>query len=114
VYHVKKGARHYVGYSDDIDARINDHQNGHGAAWLKGGSGDVKEVDRWPGALKKEEKMYVWKTIRECGAKSVRGSGFSQCNVSIGIVQKRDEFARSDACFFCEGDGHFAPACPKR
>jgi hypothetical protein len=46
------GARHYVGYSDDIDRRIETHRKGHGsplvAAVLAVGI-DFRVVRTWPG-----------------------------------------------------------------
>jgi len=53
------GAQHYVGYSDDIDRRIETHRKGHGSPLLAAALAvgiDFRVVRTWPGTDRNFER----------------------------------------------------------
>lgn len=55
-----KHARHYIGFTDDLDARLEDHRNGHGArlmAVIRAAGVTWRCVRTWPGDRKLERKL---------------------------------------------------------
>jgi len=72
-----KGDRYYVGYSADIDRRIEQHFSGNGAAWTK----KYKPVEvkaRMKGLTEHDERIITKALMATYGADKVRGGTFTQ------------------------------------
>lgn len=60
--------RHYLGWTDDLANRLNDHQQGHGSALMRAVSqaGISWRLARtWAGDRKLERQLKAWKKARQ-------------------------------------------------
>lgn len=60
-------AKHYIGWTENIDNRLDNHKNGNGACILKALNKkniDYKIVKIWKGTRYHERKMKLWKNSK--------------------------------------------------
>lgn len=75
--------KYYVGASGDLDSRLQDHRDGHGAKWTQKYSmvelsATSTEIAQW----KALEKLVTLKLMRKYGWRNVRGGPWTQRNMS--------------------------------
>jgi predicted GIY-YIG superfamily endonuclease len=107
---------YYVGKSNDIEARIEDHRRGSGAACLNGShfhvvtnlltSGSVDDLESW-------ERNETLQSMRAYGIDNVRGWMFTSTSLSddhyhTAFCQICEKF---DLCRRCGRNTHFADKC---
>lgn len=110
-----QGGRYYIGKSENVIKRYQEHLNGNGSAWTK----KYKPI-----ALEKvienvssfEEDKVTKEYMAKYGIENVRGGSYS----SIDISEEQEDFLRreirgaNDTCQKCGKSGHFAKQCKKK
>jgi len=107
-----EGGRYYIGKSDNIAKRFQQHVSGHGSAWTK----KYKPV-----ALEKkienvspfEEDKYTKEYMSKYGMDKVRGGSY--CEVDLSEFQmealKTEIWGAKDLCSQCGRSGHWVKDC---
>ena len=107
---------YYVGKSNDIDARIQEHQSGLGAACLRGhrvqniakllSNGNRDDLESW-------ERNETLERMKIYGIDNVRGWMFTSATLSRDDYQKAfDQVCEKfDLCRRCGRASHFADKC---
>ena len=111
-----QNSKYYVGSSNDVDRRFQEHQNGRGSAWTRLYPPiEIQNQYRVePGrhtAL--EEDVQVKHMMLRHGIENVRGGSY--CNVQLFKIQSeelQDTFRHAKSeCFRCGQHNHFASQC---
>jgi len=109
---------YYVGKSDNIDARVQQHKSGVGSAWCRHKGGVVKEVPTvFHGSLGDISSWEMNETVTQMllhGYANVRGWEFTSCGLlSTGELDtiKNVVMGQTDTCRNCGNGGHFAESC---
>jgi len=109
---------YYVGKSDNIDARVQQHTSGVGSAWCCHKGGVVKEIPTvFPGSLQDVSSWEMNETVTQMllhGYGNVRGWEFTSCQaLSTGELDtiKNVIMGQTDMCRNCGNGGHFAQTC---
>jgi len=109
---------YYVGKSNDIDARVQQHSSGEGSAWCRHKGGIVGEVPTvYPGSVQDTSSWEMNETVNQMlihGFENVRGWEFTGCGtLSSGELDtiKNVVMGQGDMCRTCGGVGHFASSC---
>jgi len=109
---------YYVGKSDNIDARVQQHTTGVGSAWCRHKGGCVKEVPTvFAGSLEDTASWEMNETVTQMllhGYENVRGWEFSSCGaLTSGELDtiKNVIMGQTDMCRKCGNGGHFAQGC---
>ena len=107
-----EGGRYYVGKSDNIMNRYQQHMNGSGSAWTR----KYKPV-----ALEKmienvspfEEDKYTKEYMSKYGMDKVRGGSYVEINLSDFQKESlnREMWGAKDCCTQCGRKGHFVNTC---
>ncbi len=98
----------YVGYSDDIESRIEEHFAGEGSAWTKAHS-PVKVLHTLYGKTKIDESSETLKLMAKYGWKKVRGGPW--CTVELQNPPL-DQIAHiTDSCLRCGRNNHWVEDC---
>jgi len=110
---------YYVGKSDNVDARVQQHKSGVGSAWCRHKGGVVKEIPTvFHGSLEDVSSWEMNETVTQMllhGYANVRGWEFTSCGpLSTGELDtiKHVVMGQTDACRNCGNGGHFAENCP--
>lgn len=104
--------KYYIGKSDDVLKRVQEHFDGNGSEWTK----IYKPID-----IEKiisncddfDEDKYVLQYMDKYGINNVRGGSYSKINLEadeLNFLQKRLNGA-NDKCYMCGGT-HFCTSCP--
>jgi cellular nucleic acid-binding protein len=110
-----EGGMYYVGKSDNVHKRYQEHLNGNGSAWTK---------KYRPVCLEKtienvspfEEDKTTKEYMSKYGIDKVRGGSYA----TIDLSEEQEDALRheiratSDKCYKCGKTGHFANMCNKR
>ena len=109
---------YYVGKSENIDARVQQHTSGLGSAWCRHKGGVVKEVPTvFAGTLQDTASWEMNETVTQMllhGYANVRGWEFCNCGtLTSGELDtiKNVIMGQTDVCRKCGNSGHFAHAC---
>jgi len=109
------GGRYYVGKTNNIARRYQEHLNGEGSAWTR----------RWPPTTLVKTATAVSpfdedKTVKEYMAKygidKVRGGSYvaETLDATQHDLLTKEIRGAEGRCVTCGGAGHFAAACPKK
>jgi hypothetical protein len=106
VYALKlQGDKYYIGYSNNIEERIQQHFDGNGAGWTKMYP-PVKVMERAIGEDKAYETQMTLQYMRIYGWHNVRGGPYVQMN-----MQCPQEFEDVMTCFRCRSKDHLIKDC---
>jgi predicted GIY-YIG superfamily endonuclease len=107
--------KYYVGKTNNIELRLNNHFNYNGSFWTKKYKPQeiveiIKNCDEF------DEDKYTIKMMKKYGIENVRGGSFCKFKLSndnINTIKQMILF-NSDICYICEKDDHFGNKCPFR
>ena len=107
-----EGGKYYVGKTDNVQRRYQEHLNGKGSAWTREHS-PVKLERTIKGASVFDEDKIVKELMAKHGIDNVRGGAY--VNKKLDAVQTealtRELRGATDCCNKCGKSGHFAARC---
>lgn len=103
----------YVGKTDDVSKRFEQHLNGKGSAWTKEYS-PTRIVEQRPVTSIHDETNTTLDLMKKYGIDNVRGGAYCQVDLSdeIETAIKHQINSNTDKCYNCGMKGHFANKCP--
>ena len=110
-----EGGRYYVGKSEDIKSRVEQHLKGNGSAWTKKYKALalhklIKNVSPF------QEDSITKEYMSKYGIDKVRGGSYTQ--ITLDTAQReaieREIIGAKDACQQCGEKGHFIRYCPNK
>jgi hypothetical protein len=107
-----QGGRYYIGKSDNVSKRYEQHLNGVGSSWTN--KYRPISVDKIiPNASPFDEDKYTKEYMSKYGMDKVRGGSY--VNVELDDFQKHsintEIWGAKDLCKQCGRDGHFVKDC---
>lgn len=110
-----QGGHYYVGRTEDIGRRYQEHLDGTGSAWTRLHKPTALERTV-PSTGPLDEDRLTKELMLRHGIDKVRGGAYSQIYldaIQIAALQ-RELRASTDACIGCGANDHFIGACPLR
>jgi len=108
-----QGGHYYVGKSDNVEKRYEQHVNGYGSAWTRKHK-PISLVKTIRSSSMFDEDKYTKEYMTKYGIDKVRGGAY--VSVSLDDEQykhlERELFAAQDKCVNCGDKGHFVKDCP--
>lgn len=108
-----KQDKYYVGKTNKLKNRINEHFNNHGSFWtMKYKPIKIKQILEDCDIY--DEDKYTIMMMAKYGIENVRGGSFTRINLNaeeLNIIAKMINSA-NDKCFKCFMDSHFCNDCP--
>jgi hypothetical protein len=107
--------KYYVGKTDDVAKRYQQHLKGYGSAWTKKYK-PISIARQIENASPFDEDRYVKEYINVYGIQNVRGGSYVQIELSDEQENalKLEIRAATDKCTRCGRDGHFVKNCYAR
>jgi predicted GIY-YIG superfamily endonuclease len=107
-----KYQKYYVGKTNSLISRINEHFNSEGSKWTKKYK-PLELVETIKNCDDFDEDKYTLKYMVKYGMDNVRGGSFSRINLSSEnkITLKQMINGATDKCFSCGKTGHFTNKC---
>jgi predicted GIY-YIG superfamily endonuclease len=110
-----EGGRYYVGKTDNLEKRKQQHINGTASAWTK--KYKVVSVDKIiPNSSHFDEDKYTKEYMSKYGIDKVRGGSYTQINLDTAQREaiEREIIGAKDGCQQCGEKGHFIRYCPNK
>lgn len=105
------GGKYYIGSSENVEQRIQQHFDGNGSAWTKKYK-PIKKVDVIDNCDKFDEDKYTKQYMSKYGIDNVRGGTYCEINIEKYKEFLEKELTHSDnKCFKCGGTGHYVKDC---
>lgn len=106
--------KYYVGKTNNISFRINDHINNNGSFWTKKYK-PKKLLEVIENCDNFDEDKYTLKYMEKYGINNVRGGSFCQIKLSESnlITLNNILYSVNDKCYICGSKNHFAVNCKK-
>jgi predicted GIY-YIG superfamily endonuclease/ribosomal protein L37E len=107
-----QGGRIYVGKSNDVKKRFDEHKAGYGSAWTSKYK-PIEILKVIENASPFDEDRYVKEYMDKYGVNNVRGGSYCTFELSkeqIASIQKEIRGA-TDCCSRCGREGHFVKNC---
>jgi predicted GIY-YIG superfamily endonuclease len=106
------GGRYYVGKSDNVMKRYQEHMNGGGSAWTKKYS-PISIEKTINNVSPFEEDKITKEYMAKHGVDKVRGGAYVSVVLDDDQYRhlERELFAAQDKCVNCGRDGHFVKDC---
>ena len=108
-------SKYYVGKTNDVQKRFEQHVKGSGASWTKTHR-PVSIVKTIPSSSPFDEDKYVKECMAKYGVENVRGGSYSAMELSdeeYSLLTK-EIWSAKDCCLTCGRKGHFANKCYAR
>jgi len=107
-----EGGRYYVGKTENLMKRYQEHLNGSGSAWTSKYL-PTSLIESKEGASPFEEDAYVKKYMAKYGIDNVRGGSYVTDTLTEAQHQylKAEIWAAEDRCTSCGSSSHWAAAC---
>lgn len=116
VYALKlANGKYYVGKTDDLEQRLQNHFSGSGAAWTREHE-PIKVLEIRENVSRFEEDKMTKEYMEKYGIDNVRGGAYSQVELADETREflQREIRGTSDVCFKCNRPGHWASQCYAR
>ncbi len=107
-----EGGRYYIGKSDDVMKRYQQHLNGHGSAWTrKYKPVSIEKIIENVSSF--EENKITKEYMSKYGIDKVRGGSYVEVELSEFHIDalKMEIWAAKDLCTQCGRPGHFLKDC---
>jgi len=110
-----EGGRYYIGKTDNLERRKQQHINGTASAWTKKYK-PVAVEKIIPNVSSFDEDKYTKEYMSKYGIDKVRGGSYSQMSLDDSQKEAIERECRgaSDACQGCGKSGHFIRFCPNK
>lgn len=114
VYILKlKNDKFYIGSTEKLKNRIQQHYDGYGSAWTRKYS-PIKVVETFENCSRFDEDKYTKEYMAKFGIDNVRGGTYCEINIEEYRNQLEKELEHSaNKCFNCGGSGHLSNNCRK-
>ena len=113
VLKLQKG-KYYVGKTNDVMKRYQQHVEGKGSAWTSKFS-PVSLVESKQVTSLHDENNMTKDMMKKYGVENVRGGSYTQIKLDDSVISvlNREFLGNSDKCFKCGLPGHFTNKCKK-
>ena len=110
-----EGGKFYVGKSEDVQKRFQEHRDGHGSEWTRLHK-PIKMEAIHPNVSAFEEDMKTKEYMAMYGVENVRGGSYCQTTLTSAQLNtlKTEMRGATDVCNLCGSPGHFMKDCPQR
>lgn len=107
-----RDGKYYVGKTDNVERRYEQHLEGNGSAWTKKYS-PIKIEKTIQNASPFDEDRYVKEYMAKHGIANVRGGAYTQVSLGDDITAQIEKEIRgaTDKCMKCGQSGHFVANC---
>jgi len=107
------GGKYYVGKTNDVMRRFEEHKSGKGSAWTSKYK-PVKLLECRAITSNHDENNVTKDYMKKYGVENVRGGTYAQVTLADDVVNVLHmEFrGNADVCYKCNLAGHFATKCP--
>lgn len=107
--------KYYVGKTNDVIKRFEQHKTGSGSAWTKLYQ-PILLLEAKPIASAHDENNITKDYMKKYGINNVRGGSYAQVKLpdDINSVLEREFRGNEDLCMNCGLAGHFSNKCPKK
>ena len=107
------GGKYYIGKTNDVMRRFEEHKSGKGSAWTNKYK-PLKMLECRAITSDHDENNVTKDYMKKYGVENVRGGTYAQVTLAdevINVLQM--EFrGNADICYKCNLAGHFATKCP--
>jgi predicted GIY-YIG superfamily endonuclease len=106
------GGKYYVGKSDNVELRFQQHLRGFGSAWTRKYK-PVKIVKTIPNTSSFEEDKQVKEYMLKYGIENVRGGSYVEEKMDDETMRflKKELYGATDCCSRCGRNNHFVKNC---
>jgi hypothetical protein len=104
--------KYYIGKTNNINIRLNDHMSGNGSQWTKKYK-PIEITEVIPNCDDFDEDKYTKIYMNKFGIYNVRGGSYTKIVLSkeeISLLEK-EITGSTDKCYNCNKPGHFSKEC---